>query len=62
VKLDPLVAKKQAREAADTAAFLVEDYITRFPTLDAEGFPIEEDPFLDAQAEFLLGVSTEDAQ
>lgn len=56
--LDPL-AKKKALAAAelDAAEFLVEDYITRFPTLDVDGFPIEDDPYLDAQAEFLLGRS-----
>jgi hypothetical protein len=57
VILDPTVAKKQAKDAAalDAADQLVEDYISRFPTLDADGFPVEEDPYLDAQAEFLLG-------
>jgi hypothetical protein len=56
VSLDP-VAKKQALAAAalDGAEFLVEEYISRFPTLDADGFPIETDPYLDEQAEFLLG-------
>jgi hypothetical protein len=55
VILEPGVAKKQAKAVAalDAADNLVEDYISRFPTLDADGFPLEEDPFLDAQAEFL---------
>lgn len=61
---DKILAKKRAREAneLDAADALVEDYISRFPTLDAFGFPIDgDDPYLDAQAEYLLGTSSEES-
>lgn len=40
----------------------VEDYISRFPTLDPSGYPLldpSDDPYVDAQAEFLLAEEAE---
>lgn len=59
---DKSLAKKRAREASelDAADALVEDYISRFPTLTPDGYPVDEDQYLDEQAKFLLGISDED--
>lgn len=65
MNLDPTdrsLARKRAREAAELDALLAEDYISRFPTLDPAGYPVEEDLWLDAQAKYLLGISDEESE
>lgn len=51
--------KKVRLSACDPDPLHLDEYIAQCPTLDADGYPLDVDPYLDVQADALLAEEAE---